>query len=293
MHQSFSPRLVLIAVFTMFLMSGVPVIIKAISANEISIGIVRLAIATLGTAAIFTIQKGYLRFQIGDLKWMFALGCIFAAHWFLYFKSVKTSTASLAAIAVSTYGIQLLLLSWISYGDKVRLIDSLALALAFAGVLIAAPQFELQPDAYHGFILGLISGTFYALLPLINRKAYHLGTNRKALGQFGFGLLCFLPFWSWGQWQLTLDDWIGLVVLGVVGTLIAHTLWIKVSTELPPKFTAAIYYIYIPLTMMLSAIFLEEPITATKIIGALCIIAGNLMIVLGHSEPTRKTADDS
>jgi drug/metabolite transporter (DMT)-like permease len=72
------------------------------------------------------------------------------------------------------------------------------------------------------------------------------------------------------------------VVLGVVCTLIAHTLWIKVSTELPGNITATVYYFYVPLAMGFSYFLFDEQLSWQKITGASLIILANITVMVLH-----------
>lgn len=280
------PKTLLLAVFTVLLMSLVPVLVKAIAANEVTIGIVRLAIGAVGIALLAKFKRQKL-WQKADLNWLFLLGLVFSSHWYTYFTSLKLSTASLGAIGVCTFGVHLLFLNRLFFKQAITAADVLAIALAILGVFLVTPDSQLSPDQFIGFMIAVLSGFLYACLPIINRKATHLSTSQKAFGQFGFGLLFFAGFAPFGNWQLSSLDWGGLVVLGVVCTLIAHTLWIKVSTELPNSITATVYYFYVPVAMLQSWWFLDEVLGWEKLVGAALIISANIIVVLAHNRSVR------
>lgn len=276
--------LIVIAFSAILLMSFVPVLIRWTAANEATIGIARLALAAIGIALLLILKKRRLHLSRHDWYWLASLGLVFAIHWYTYFRSIKLADASLAAIGVATFGIHLLLLNVLILKEKLNFSDVFAVALALMGIYLASPDINLDGEKLSGFVLAIVSGFLYACLPIINRQILHLSTNTRALGQFGFGLCGFLLLLPQANFNLQLADWIGLLVLGIVCTLIAHTLWIKASSELPTQFTAVIYYGYVPLAMLLSYYFLDEPITWQKSIGAGCIIAANVLVVLLHRQ---------
>jgi drug/metabolite transporter (DMT)-like permease len=282
-------NLILLALLAIVLMSIVPVLITAVNANEITIAIVRLSIGALGIS-LFAMSKKQRLLSVANLPWMLLLGIIFSLHWFTYFKSLKMSTVTLGAVGVSTFGIHLLFLNRIFFKEKLKLIDLFAVAIALCGVLLVTPDININPKYFNGFALAMLSGFFYACLPIINRKANHLSTEQKAFGQFGFGLLLFAGFIPMGNWQLTSFDWFGLITLGIVCTLIAHTLWIKVSSELPNSLTATLYYFYVPVAMTFSYFLFDEELTWQKASGASLIIFANIMVVLVHNKNKNKTS---
>jgi len=219
-----------------------------------------------------------------DYLWLGLLGLVFALHWYSYFRSIKLADASLAAIGVATFGIHLLLLNAIFYGERFKHSDYAALILALVGIYLTSPTLNFDSDKLQGFLLAIVSGLLYACLPLINRRVAHLGTNTRALGQFFFALLAFLTLLPQSNFQLSQTDWSGLIFLGVFSTLIAHTLWIKASTELPSNLTAVLYYCYVPLAILLGYFFLGEALNWQKLVGAGLIIIANLQVAYFHQK---------
>jgi len=267
-------------------MGLVPVLVKWTSANEVTIGISRLFIGTLGTVLLMLNSKTLASIPLirkGDWAWLVLIGSVFAIHWYSYFLAIKTASVSFAVIGVSTYGIHLLVLNFLIFKEAIKKIELAAIMLAFSGVIIATPSLDLNNSAFVGFSYGLVSGFLYALLSIIHKKASHLPTQQRALGQFGFALICFSLFWTSSDWQLSLPDWGNLLILGVVCTLVAHTLWIKVSTELPANLTAILYYFYLPVAISLSVFMLNEQLSWQKIMGASLIVLANIIIIIKHS----------
>jgi drug/metabolite transporter (DMT)-like permease len=158
--------LILLSFFTVCLLSLVPVIIKAVAANEITIGIMRLSIGALGIALLAGSKKQKL-IDKRSIKWMLFLGLVFSVHWFTYFKSLKLSTVSLGAIGISTFGVHLLLLNRIFFQEPLKLADFIAVFVAFFGVYLVLPDSDFASDHFIGFLFGLLSGFLYACLSSI------------------------------------------------------------------------------------------------------------------------------
>lgn len=275
-------QLILMAIISVLLISIVPVIVKWISANPATIGIVRLAIGALGIALLLLLSKQWKKIYRQELFWLVLLGITFGAHWYSYFYSIKMANASLASIGMSTFGIHLLILSSLIDKEKFKSSDIIAVIISAIGIYLASPDAKLELVKLQGFLLSIMSGLLYACLPIINKRLTRLPTNIRALGQFSFGLCIFLPLYPQTNFQLRIEDWFGLITLGIVSTLIAHTLWIKVSTELPTNITAVIYYGYVPGAMFFSYFLLNETMNWQKVVGALLIISANIMVIFWH-----------
>ena len=241
------PKLILTALVAVLFMSAVPLLIKSTSANEVTIGIARLAIAVL-VFSPFALWRGqYWSFSAKQWLQLLLIGLVFAGHWLTYFISIKLATPAIAALAITTYGVQYLVLAYIFNGERVTPVEWLAIGCCFAGSLIVSPQLSFDNDTARGIAIGLFSALLYAALPLLHQRAASIGTLERTWGQFFFALLFFLPLWGESDWKLEPMDFYKLAALGILCTVIAHGLWVRASTELPAVYTSTIYYLYLPL----------------------------------------------
>lgn len=259
------------AVIALALFGCIPVAVKYVHANAYTIGIVRLAIAT-GAILALTIARGELRqLRRRDLAPLALIGALFFGHWLAYFLSIKLSSASIAAIGLSTYGVDLLILGALAGHGRIQLGDALAVVLAIAGAILVVPDFHIGSAALGGMALALLSALFYATLPILHQRYAAIPNAIRTLGQFGFALLLFLLFLPKANWDLTTRDWGGLLFLAIGGTLIAHTLWVGVTTHLTPATASIIYYGNVPFAVLLGVVLLHEPVTWRTIAGGLLI----------------------
>ncbi|NVJ59810.1 MAG: EamA family transporter [Gammaproteobacteria bacterium] len=271
---------VLAAISAIVLMAAVPTLIKLNSGSVIEIATVRLLIASAGLS-VWLLLKKISFYNLSKRQWLslISIGCVFAVHWFLYFKSIKLSTPSIAAITVSTYGMHLLLLSAVILKQSVTKIELLLVVIAFIGLYLVIPELHWESEFFIGAVAGILSGFLYAVLPILHRKTNSIDTNQRAWAQFFFALLVFAPWGIGESWTLSANDWLGLLALGVISTLFAHTLWIKATTELSGVVSGMLYYLYIPLAIGISILFVEEDITLAMIIGASIIVISNVLLV--------------
>lgn len=270
-------RLILLAVLAVFLMAMVPVIIKYIEVDSWLIGAFRLAVSVVGLILLAGITRRPLIARQENWIFIFLLGLVFAIHWLTYFYSIQLSTASIAAIGVSTFGAHLLLLGWIVHRQPPHLLELFCVLLAFVGVYLVVPDFNLADGMTIGLILAVVSGFLYALLPLMHQKYRHINGERRTFGQFFVAMVIFSFGLPQADWAIPSESWLGLIVLGVVCTLVAHSLWIKVSTELNHVVTSVVYYLYVPIAMLFSFVFLGEVLSPVQLLGAGLILFANIL----------------
>ena len=168
------------------------------------------------------------------------------------------------------------LLAWLIQNERLTAVDLLAILMSLVGCLLVSPALHWQDRMTWGIAVGIFSALLYALLPILHQRLRQVSTVQRTSGQFGFALLIFLPLWPLSDWDLSTDDYMSLLVLGLLCTVVAHGLWVKVTTELTAIFTSLIYYLYVPLAMFSSAVFLNEPIGPYKIAGATLIIFSSM-----------------
>jgi drug/metabolite transporter (DMT)-like permease len=256
-----------------------PLFIKEVSANAITIGLVRLVIG--GTFLYFLATnkrlRGLSKQQWKALAW---IGTLFGAHWITYFISVKLSTPSMAILSVSSFGIHMIYLNWIYKGQKPQIVNVATVLVALAGIYLIVPEFSLENDLTTGILVGLASAFFFALLPFQQQKHHEINSMVRAFGQYAFSLPIFLIFITESNWDLSTQDWWYLAILGIVCTVGAHTLWLRATTYLDAATTSLIFYLGTPIAMTTSYFFLNEEMNTSKLIGAGLIVSANVAGVL-------------
>lgn len=275
------------AAIALFLFACIPVVIRYVSANPITIGIARLVIATTGMGLVMRGRDQFRRLPRADLARLCVIGLFFFAHWMAYFFSIKVSSASIGTIGLSTYGIHLLILGAIFGRARFGVIDALAVTLAVAGATLTVPVLSLTNSSTLGMFLGVLAGFFYAVLPILHQRWSHLSSPIRAFGQFTVALVLFLFLLPMSRWDLRPIDWVWLAFLGVGSTFVGHGLWVGVTTRLRPATTSIIYYGNVPIAIALSVLVLGEPLTPRIASGAALIVGGSVIGLVAQARAAR------
>ncbi len=264
------------------LLGCVPVAIKFSSANPYSIGLFRLSVALLAMLCSSGLRQQLRTLSLSQLKALFPIGLIFGLHWLTYFISIKLSSASTAAIGLSSYGIHLMLMGALFQKRFPGWQDLLAFGMVFAGNSLVVPEYSFSSSATIGFLLGVLSGFFYACLPLLHQRHANMPSQLRIFGQFAFAWLLFAMLSPKAEWDLQQQDWLALLFLGIGGTLIAHSLWVRCTTQLSTTVTSIIYYGFVPVALLVSYLVLDEQIDLRKGLGAALVLSGGLLGVLAR-----------
>lgn len=267
---------------TLLLMGSIPMWIRLVDSSSIVIAIVRLSLGLGLTLAVFHKKIDFRKLFLIDQgataqsrMLLVALGLCFGAHWWTYFESIQRSSATLGILALGTYGLHVTWMGAVFSDRRPGAREWMAVALSAFGAWVCLPTPKTDAGAFVGFLLGMLSGLFYAALPLLHQRQKTLSLPTRGAAQFSFAWLLFLPFAPIEDWHLRPEDWAVLGILGVFCTFVAHNLWISITTEVRPATSGLLYYLAIPITMLLETFVLNEPPQVSQLIGAALILSGN------------------
>jgi drug/metabolite transporter (DMT)-like permease len=279
------PRPILIvALIVTLIFSSAPAAIRSVQLDTISLGIVRLVLASF---AMTIMSIGQRKLAISKLRhwsaqtWkvMLLVGLAFGGHWIFFFLSIKLGGAAIGAIGFSTYGLQLLLFGWLLGYSKVTTLDILGLFLAICGTLLLIPAFTLGNRQTIGLAAGILSGSMAACLPLLHQKHVAIDVQLRTWGQFVIALGLFCCFWPYARWEFRAQDTLAILYLGLVVAWIGHGLWIRISTALSTTTLAILTYLYLPMSLIVSFLILGEKLSGRMLLGTLFVLAANAMVL--------------
>jgi drug/metabolite transporter (DMT)-like permease len=151
----------------------------------------------------------------------------------------------------------------------------MALLIVLSGVSFLIPEWNFKNNFTQGILLSLLSGSFYAFLPILHQKFNrYFDHDTRIFSQFLFCLFGYLFFFPETNWILNNQDWYALLFLAIFGTFIAHSLWARVTSQLPTTTSGIIYYTITPSALILSHFLLGDTLTHKQMIGAGLILSG-------------------
>jgi len=277
--------LALVATFTF---ASAPSCIRSVQLDAISLGIVRLGLASVAMTIVLLFQGKLSLIELRSWSrqtWtaMLLVGLIFGCHWVLFFLSIKIGSAAVGAIGFSTYGVQVLLLGWLLGFSRVTLVDLAGLCLALFGTVLLFPEFDLQNEKTLGLAIGIVSATFAACVPLLHQRHAAVDADLRTWGQFVVGLFVFLALWPFAKWEFRASDTGLILYLGLFVAWIGHGVWVRVSTVLSTTTISILTYLYLPAALLISFLTLGEQLSGRMLAGVvLVLVANGLVLVSQH-----------
>jgi drug/metabolite transporter (DMT)-like permease len=195
----------------------------ALSPELIVLG--RTAIASVALAALLRV----LREPSGGFEWRLAAGgAVLALHWIAFFRAVQMSSVAVGLLGFASFPLFVLIVEAMFLGRRLHLADWVTVALVTSGLLLLVPEFRIENRVVQGLCWGMLSGLMFALLTVGNRA---LVSRRSATGvalwQNACAAACLLPGFALDPVLPTPRDVALLIVLGIVCTALAHTLFIR------------------------------------------------------------------
>lgn len=199
----------------------------SLSAPYIVLGRVFFASVSMGLYFLFR-KKDVRLARAADYAAIAAVGAVLALHWTAFYLSVKLSTVAIGVLTFAAYPIFVTFLEPFFFREKLRGADVLAAFVMFGGVLLVVPRLGAGPGMTAGMIWGMVSSVSYAVMSLLNRKfVSRYEGSVVAFYEQGTAALMMLPLLLFERPHATALDWALLVVLGVVLTGVAHSLFIS------------------------------------------------------------------
>jgi RarD protein len=220
----------------------------------------------------------------GSLMLLVLTGAMIGFNWILLFEAYNYTTVAVATLCYYMQPVIVLLVSPLLFKEPVTLRKFLCVAAALAGMVLvsgAAGSSGAGTDPVKGMLLGLGAAALYASVVMLNKKITGVPVYEKTIIQLFSAAAALVPYMlareSFRSYAPGTAQVILLLTVGIIHTGLAYALYFGAVEKLPVQ-TAALFSYIDPVTaVLLSALFLHEPMTPAGIAGAVLIL-GALML---------------
>ncbi len=246
----------------------------------IVLGRVLFASLTLGILLCVTRQSLWDIFR-RHAALLVLLGAVLAGHWAAFFRSIQVSSVAVGLLSYSSFPAFTVILGPLFSREKLDRRSFLLAALCLIGVFLIIPRLDLGDRVYQGVLWGLVSGLTFAVLTLFNRG---LAQKHSSLGiafwEDFFAALFLLPSLMVGPVGISSRDLALLVILGVVCTAVAHTLFIQGMRHIRAQTASIISSLEPFYGIVLALVLLGEVPTLRTLAGGAVILIAVLFVTL-------------
>ncbi|MEJ2879923.1 DMT family transporter [Pedobacter sp. GR22-6] len=226
----------LILHFTVFIWGFTGILGALISVDAVQLVWYRVMIASITLFGYFILSKTSIRVTKKQFLSFFFTGSIVALHWILFFHAIKISTVSVVLVCMSSVTLFTAILEPAIKKQPILGTDILVGILIICGIYLI---FKFESQHTLGIILGLISAFGAALFATINSTLVQK-SDPKIIGFYevagAFFWISVYRFYT-GELQvehfnLSLSDWVYLLILGTICTALAYVAGVSVMRAL-------------------------------------------------------------
>ncbi|MBD2232689.1 DMT family transporter [Phormidium tenue] len=248
----------------------------ALPATVIVLG--RTGFAALALGLALALEQRSARLGTGkDGVGMVLLGALLAFHWVSFFLSIQLATVAVGLLTFSSFPVFVTVLEPLLFKTTWRWRDGAIAALVVLGVALVIPEYRLGSATTLGAVWGLLSGLSFALLQLLN-KGYRQRYSAVAIAFYQnlFACLSLLVVTPVPSLSLTPEEVGLLLVLGVLCTALAHTLFIESLAVLRTQTASVISSLETVYGIALAALLLGERPNLRTLVGGAVVLGTTL-----------------
>lgn len=273
-------------VSTMFIYGTIGVFARYIQLPSSMTALVRGIIGAVFLFLIIKFQKRPLDKEAikNNLGLLLASGFAIGLNWIALFESYRYTTVATATLCYYMAPVFIIIASPFVLKERITVRKLLCVFVALFGMFFVSGVFETGiPDftELKGVFLGLVAAVLYASVTLMNKKMKPIPSYEQTFMQLGSSTLIVLPYMLLTEnvMELSYDarSIIVLLFMGVVHTGIAYAIWFDAIKDIPAQTAANLSYIDPVVAILLSALFLKEPMSVYDMAGAVMIL-GSTMI---------------
>lgn len=275
-NPAVSKNLIILHV-TVFIWGFTGILGALITIDAVSLVWYRVLIAFISLYGYLLYKKVSIRVSRDAFFKLFFTGAIVAAHWILFFKSIKLSTVSVTLVTLSSLTLFTAILEPLLKRQKISSVEIFTGLLIISGIYMIF-KFESRYSA--GIICGLLSALCASIFSIINSKQIQ---NRPAPIISFYELI---GAWFWvsiylliseglkAPVGLSLSDLFFLFILGTICTSLAYVAGVAVMKELSAFRVALITNLEPVYGIILAFIFFgkKEQMTPGFYAGAIIVL---------------------
>lgn len=218
------------------------------------------------------------------LKILLISGGLIGMNWVLLFESYRYTSVAVATLCYYMAPIFVMTVSPFVLKEKMTVKMAVCVFVALLGMVFVSGVLDggiSDLSELKGILFGLGAAAFYATVIMMNQKLKKVPTYDKTIMQLGTAAVILIPYIllveDLATVTLTPLIIIMLIIVGVVHTGIAYALYFGSMNELRAQTVALFGYIDPIVAIILSALFLKEPMTVYSAIGAVLVLGATMI----------------
>jgi drug/metabolite transporter (DMT)-like permease len=276
-------------VIVAYLIVGVSGTLVALTTAPPSVLLVLRFAVALGVLGVVFARPRRLAaaFAPGVRRWLLLMGVCDAASLLLFFTAVREIGVAVATFLYFMQPVWIALLAPRILGSKTEGVVWVAIGAALAGLaFILVPALSGETHlAWTGLAAGLACGLLYAAFALLAKDlSERLESSTLVLAECTLDLVLLLPLAMWqtvaADYSVTRSDLLVALVLGVLCTAVATTLWMEGMQRIRMQHSAVLGFLTPVAAPFFAFALAGQTVTAWTAAGGVLILGAGLLVAV-------------
>lgn len=206
-------------------------------------------------------------------------GAAIGINWILLLEAYHYTTVATATICYYLAPLFLMLASPL-LGEKLTVKKCTCIGVALVGMVFVSGVLTGGIGGFTGILLGVCAAVFYGSVMFMNKRLSPIGAYDKTIIQLFTAAIVILPYllFTGGLSFPPMEtiSWVFLAVVGIIHTGFAYALYFGSMKDLSAQSIAILCYLDPVLSIILSALVLQENVDIFTVIGAVLILGSAL-----------------
>lgn len=211
-------------------------------------------------------------------------GTALGINWILLFEAYNNTSIATATLCYYFAPIIVILVSPLLLKEKLTAKKLICVLVALVGMVFVSGVIESGFGGgkdFVGVLFGLGAACFYASVMILNNKLHDIEAYDRTVMQLGVAGIVLLPYVLLTQHVAAADFTVSVIILlavvGIVHTGFTYALYFASMKDLPAQTVAIFSYLDPVVAILLSALFLKEPLGVFGIIGAVLVLGAAIV----------------
>ena len=270
--------------FSMAVFGTMAPFVRSVPVSSAELALYRAVLASLliGLFLLVTGQKIPFREIRRSIPLLLFSGMAMGINWILLFEAYKHTTVSVATLSYYFAPVIVTAVCPFLFRERLGARQLLCFVMSTLGLVLITGIGDLSAGGSHltGILFGLGAACFYATVVLLNKFIRDVDGIHRTFLQFLAAIVILLPYvlLTDGITLGSMDGrgWIFLLIVGILHTGIPYCTYFSSLKELPGQKAAILSYIDPLVAVLISVIFLREPLTPLQAVGGLLILGFTL-----------------
>ena len=258
------------------------IVASQISMTSYEIVFLRTLIGSVFLAVLFLLTKEKLTIKKHprDLVFIVISGIAMGTSWMFLYEAYQQIGVSLSSLLYYCGPVIVMILSPLIFKEKLTLPKIIGFVIVLAGVFLVNGKAAISGGNSWGLFCGGMSALMYFMMVTFNKQSKNITGMENSLIQTAVSFLTVAVFVGFKQhfvMSIPAEDWIWILILGLVNTGLGCYLYFSPLAKLPVQTVAVCGYLEPLSAVVFAALILGETMTLFQILGAMGIIGGAMI----------------